>query len=469
MKTTLLLALLSFPLLSAAQTATDTKSKFDALISEASAKQVFSGNIWVVKDNTVVYERSVGKADIENNIPNTASTSFQIGSITKMFTKIIILQLAEEHTISLTDNLGKYLQGFPNEVADNITLQQLVDHTSGLGDYSQQDGFMQTHQNIRSVNDILPLIQKGPLLFKPGSGKEYSNSGYVVLSAIIEKVTGLDYGTVLKQRIFGPLQMDHSGFNAFVKEEAGKAKGYLSNQIGVLKNNLPLHVVGAGDGGIYANTGDMWKFMQSFLTDNKLLSNENKLRFINTPLFPVVYASWDEFLQKGRVTLAGGAPGISAVIAFNMEKKYSLIILSNFDEGTAEEMAQRVSAVLNGRQPLPFQLPPSKFIYALLKEKGAQYFLANYKKELSDARVPLDDDMNLLYAGQQLLEDKDADAAIALYTVYTNEFPNIIVAWNDLGDAYLLKGDKEQAKKCFLQALKLRPANERAKRALQSL
>jgi len=152
-----------------------------------------------------------------------------------------------------------------------------------------------------------------------------------------------------------------------------------------------------------------------------------------------------------------------------MEKKYSIIVLSNFDERTAEEVGQRFSAVLNDRQPAPFQLAPAKFIYALLKEKGPQYFIVNYKKEFTDAHVPLDDDMNLLYAGEQLLEDKNADAAIALYTVYTTDFPNIVVAWNDMGDAYLLKGNKEEAKKCFTQALKIRPGNERAKRALQKL
>lgn len=463
-------AMFVLPLLVSAQTANpDIKSNFDALISEAGIKQVFSGNVLVVKDNKILYEKSTGKADIDNHVPNTISTSFQIGSITKIFTKIIILQLAEEHKIRLSDNLGNYLQGFPDEVGNHVTIQQLMDHTSGLGDYSEQEGFMQMHQNIRLVNDILPLIQNGLLLFKPGTGKQYSNSGFVVLCAIIEKVTGQDYGTVLKQRIFVPLSMGHSGFNVFVKAEKGKATGYLSNQMGPLKNNLFLHVVGAGDGGMYATTGDMWKFIRSFLTDNKLLSNENKLRIINTPLFPVTYESWDAFLQKGRLSLAGGAPGISALIGFNMEKKYSIIVLSNYDERTAEEMAQRISAVLNNRQPMPFQLPPSKFIYSLLKEKGAQYFLVNYKKELSEAGVPLNDDMNLLYAGQQLLEDKNADAAIALYTVYTKEFPNIIIAWNDMGDAYLLKGNKEQAKKCFTQALKLRPANERAKRALENL
>ena len=443
--------------------------KINDLLTEALSKQVFSGNVLVAKDNTVVYEKSTGKADIPNNIANTATTSFQIGSITKLFTEILVLQLVEQKKIGLSDKLGKYIDGFSKEIAENVTIEQLMQHTSGLGDYTQGDDFMQTHQSIQSVSDILPLIRKKPLLFEPGTGKQYSNSGYVILSAIIEKITGRSYGAFLKEKIFDVLGMDHSGFNAYTKDVPGKAKGYLSNQMGPLEDNLRMHVVGAGDGGIYSTTGDMWKFMNSFISNNKLLSDENKLRILNTPLFPVTYASWNEFQQKGKLLLAGGAPGISAVIGFNMEKKYSLIVLSNYDERTAEEMTQRINAVMNDRQPAPFQLPPSKFIYTLLKEKGPQYFLANYKKELTDAHVSLEDDMNLLYAGEQLLQEKNADAAIALYTVYTTEFPNIIVAWNDMGDAYLMKGDKEQAKKCFTQALKLRPANERAKRALQNL
>lgn len=470
MKRFLLIALSTLPLLLCAQVLSpELKTKLDALIAGAAANQSFSGNVLIGQGNEITYEKAVGKADIANNLPNNSSTSFQIGSITKMFTEILILQLAREHKLELTDPLEKYLDGFSKEAGANITIQQLMQHTSGMGDYTQREDFMQMHQSIQSLNDILPLIRRDPLLFKPGADKQYSNSGYVVLSAIIEKITGHDYRTVLNERIFGPLKMEHSGFNAFTKDIPGKAKGYLSNQLGPIQDNLSLHVVGAGDGGIYSSTGDMWKFMLSFINDNRLLSNEYKLRLLNTPLFPVIYTSWDDFLQKGRLSLAGGAPGISALIGFNMEKKYSIIVLSNFDERTAEEMGQRISAILNDRQPAPFRLPPAKFIYSLLKEKGPQYFLDNYKKELTEANIPLDDDMNLLYAGEQLLADRNADAAIALYTVYTKEFPNIIVAWNDMGDAYLLKGDKEQAKKCFTQALKLRPANERAKRGLQNL
>lgn len=469
MRSLLICFLFIAPQLLIAQATTQQKVKFDSLVTEAVGKQVFSGNILVVKDNTALYEVSKGMADADHKIANTAVTSFSIGSITKMFTKILVLQLAAEGKIRLSGKLGDYLQGFSAEASENITIQQLADHTSGMGDYSQQEGFMQTHQGIRSVSDILPLIQKSPLLFKPGEGKRYSNSGYVVLSAIIEKVTGHDFGLVLQEKIFHPLGMDHSGFNTYAKAEMGKAIGYLSNQLGPLQNNLPMHVVGAGDGGIYSTTGDLQKFLHSFIYDNRLLSNENKLNLINTPLFPVTYASWDDFFQKGKLALAGGAPGISAVFAINREQHYSVIVLSNFDEGTAEQMNQRIVAVLNNRPPAHFQMPPAKFMYALLKEKGAQYFLSNYGKELSEANIPMDDDMNFLYAGKQLLEDKNADAAIALYTVYTKEFPNIIIAWNDLGDAYLLKGDKEKAKSCFQQALKLRPGNERARKSLEGL
>jgi len=124
---------------------------------------------------------------------------------------------------------------------------------------------------------------------------------------------------------------------------------------------------------------------------------------------------------------------------------------------------------MNDKAVLPLPLPPARVIYALIKEKGSQNFIDNYKKELNQSGIELNDDMILLSVGETLLEEKNADAALALYTVYTKEFPNIIVAWNDVGDAYLLKNDKANAKKCFEQALKLRPANQRAQRALKEL
>ncbi|MEN9684995.1 MAG: hypothetical protein RLZZ28_781 [Bacteroidota bacterium] len=444
-------------------------AQFDSLVNKAYEKGLFSGNLLVANRQGIVYQTSVGYEDIAAQKKNNANTAFQIGSISKMFTKIIILQLAAENKLHLSDKLGKYLQGFPKAMAASISIQQLMDHTSGLGDYTQEEGFMQRMPAIESVSDILPLIQQSELLYAPGSGKKYSNSGYVLLAAIAEKISGKKFGTIVKERIFDVIGMRESGFNTFVTKQPGKAVGYVSNQPGPLRDNFFIHIIGAGDGGIYASTGDLLKFMESFVNDQKLLSDADKLLLLNTPLFPVSYTSWDDFLQRGRMALSGGAPGISAVISFNMEMKTYQIVLSNFDEGSAESINQRLNMIWANKTPTPFRLPPSRFIYSLIKEKGGDYFSANYQKELAEAGIEMDDDMIFLFAGEQLLQEKNADAAIALFQVYTKEFPNIIVAWNDLGDAYRLINNKDAARNCYLKVLQMRPANERAKRALEKL
>jgi len=228
-------------------------------------------------------------------------------------------------------------------------------------------------------------------------------------------------------------------------------------------------MMGAGDGGIYSTTNDLWQFAQSIISDNKLLPDESKLKLFNSPLFPVHYTDWNECRTKGRLSVAGGAPGVSAVLGMNLEKNYCFVVLSNYDERSAEPIAQRIAAVMNDKPVSPLPLPPARVIYTLIKEKGPQNFIDHYKNDLDQAGIQLDDDMVLLSVGQTLLEEKKADEAIALYTVYTKEFPNIIIAWNDMGDAWLLKAEKVNAKKCFEQALKLRPGNQRAQRALKEL
>ena len=160
---------------------------------------------------------------------------------------------------------------------------------------------------------------------------------------------------------------------------------------------------------------------------------------------------------------------MSAVFGINMEKNYVVVILSNYDEGTAEDVSQRFTAVLNGREAKPFSPPPAQVIYDIIKTKGADNFTSNYKEELSAAGIDLDNDMILLFTGREFLRENDAENAIALYSVYTKEFPEIVVAWNDMGDAYLLKSDKEKARICYEQALKIRPENKRAKESLQKL
>ncbi len=443
--------------------------RLDSLVTDANSKDVFSGNVLILKNGNVIFQKSIGYADEVKKIANTSETKFQIGSITKLFTKAIILQMIEENKINGSDNLGKYLTGFPKDIADNVTIQELIDHTSGLGDYFGKFS-PETGMSIKTVGDVLPFIQKEKLQFAPGSDKQYSNSGYAVLANIIEKIENKNYGDVLKERILDKIGMDNTGFSVVENSKIpGKAKGYLSNELGPKRDNSELFITGAGDGGMYSTTGDLVKFAQSLTSDNRLLTNDSKLQLFNTPLFPVHYSSWEEFQTMGKMAVAGGAAGISAVLGINMDKNYIMVVLSNYDEHTAEGVAKRISDIMNGRQPKPVSPPPARAIYNLIKENGALKFVTDYKSELDSAGIKLDDDMTLLSVGTQFLREKDADNAIGLYTVYTREYPNIIIAWNDLGDAYLLNKDYDNAKKSYEQALKVNPGNERAKKSLQKL
>lgn len=452
-----------------AQNAELVQGKMEALMNEASTKDVFSGSILIFQNNKPIYDKSIGLADIEKNISNTANTKFSLGSITKIFTKTLILQLIEEGKIKVDEKIITYLPGFTDEKAAEITIEQLMEHTSGLGDYAGVPGWEMAREEINSITQLLAHIQKQPMLFKPGANVQYSNSGYAVLAALIEKITGKKLGDVYKEKIFDKLNMNNTGFAELNRDMPGKAIGYLTNFIGTKRNNLQFKEMGAGDGGLYSTTGDLWKFAQSIESDNKLLKDQSKLKLFNSPLFSAHYADWKECKAKGRLSIAGGAPGVSAVMGINMEKNYSFAVLSNYDEGSAEIVAQRISAILNNRDQTPLPLPPAKVIYSMIKENGPANFMVNYKDELKKANIELEDDMVLLSVGEKLLEEKNAEEALALYSVYTKEFPNIVVTWNDMGDAYLLKADKPNAKKCFEQALKLRPGNTRAQRMLKEL
>ncbi len=442
---------------------------YESILKEAYSKDVFSGSVLISKNGNVIFQESIGEADYESNIPNSADTKFMLGSITKFFTKTLIHQLAEENKINMSNNIGKYLSGFSSEISDNVTIQQLIDHTSGFGDYIRESLDPRQISNMKDISEILPMIRQEQLQFAPGTNVRYSNSGYVLLANIVQKVEGKKYPEILMERIFDKLGMNNTGFNVINKDIPGKAKGYLSNQLGPKESNTEMNIIGGGDGGIYSTTGDMLLFANSLLSDNKLLSNDSKLKLFNSPLFPEQFSSWDDFLKRGKFAIAGGGPGISAVLGINMEKNYIIIILSNYDDRTAEGVYRRFSAVLNDKPVDSFNPPPSRTIYNIIKEKGGDNFVNNYKAELSAAGIELDDDMILFFAGQEFLKEKNADDAIALYKVYTNEFPNIVVAWNDMGDAYLLKNEKNKAKMCYEQALKIRPGNQRAKDALQLL
>ena len=282
-------------------------ARIDSLLDQAEAMGVFTGNVAITHEGALVYARSIGLADREARTPNEADTRFALGSITKLYTRILVLQLVSEGRIDPNATVGRYLDGFATAVAEHVTIQELLDHSSGLGQYYEAPGFEPS--DVKSATDFLPWIRAEELRFEPGSRSEYSNSGYVVLAAIVEKVEGANYAQVLRRRIVEPLGLRSTDM-MFVQGRAPKnAIGYLTSSPGPLEDNLGMHLLGGGDGGIYSTAADLLALDRSLASDTRLLPDSMKLRLINEPLLPKRYASWAEFRASGGWAIAGGAPG----------------------------------------------------------------------------------------------------------------------------------------------------------------
>ena len=150
-----------------------------------------------------------------------------------------------------------------------------------------------------------------------------------------------------------------------------------------------------------------------------------------------------------------------------------MVVLSNYDEGSAEQVAMRLSAVMNGKTPEPFEEAgeggAAGNLYKWLLANDKSDFTTAYKEIYKKMGVPLDDDMQLLYVGQRLIQEKHFDKALILYQTYTHDFPQIVMAWNDLGDVHVALNDKPSAIRCYQKALELRPGNPRATNALKKL
>lgn len=195
------------------QVQAQNKSKeIDRLITRYYDAGQFNGAALIVERGKVIYKKAFGYSNFEWKIPNTPDTKFRIGSITKSFTAILVLQLAEQGKLKLDDKIADYLSDFSPKICDKITVRQLLTYTSGLPDYNDvQDFFRAVQSGLLTDTDILKRISEYELLFEPGTKFKYSNDGYRVLGAIIEKVTGKSYEQVLQENILVPLNMKNSG------------------------------------------------------------------------------------------------------------------------------------------------------------------------------------------------------------------------------------------------------------------
>lgn len=442
-------------------------ARLDSLFNTAYKMDLFSGTAIIADKEKTIYIKSFGYADWDNQIPNETDTKFNIGSIGKLFTQILIMQLVQEGKLDLTDPLGKHIKLYNNSFDDKITVIQLLTFSAGLGDYFMIEEFRKNSEEYKTVKSLLLLIGQEPILYEPGTSNMYSNSSYVVLGGIIEKLTGKSYEENLKERILNRLGMNSSGFIYKNTEKYNCAKGFIVSYSGLKRSTYErMPSVPTPAGGMYSTAEDLLKLDRSLMNDNRLLDNKYKMILLNGFRDPGI--TWDELKAHPNFGLgaAGGSPGFNSVYDQNVGGEYTVIILSNIDGG-AEKLIERVNGILNGVEIPPLLPLMAKMIYAVLAERGVEYFVNNYKDLFSKYRI--EDDRQLNNIGYDFLRDELTDYAIAVFTANTKLFSEISNTYDSLGEAYLISGNKELALENYKKAFEINPENKNVERIINEI
>ncbi len=302
----------------------------------APAERQFSGVVLYARDEDVLFCRAYGVANRETSAPNQVSTRFNLASASKMFTAVAIGKLVEEGKLSYDDLIGTYLgpDWVSEDVGKKVLIGQILNHTSGLGMYWGEK-WDAVSANIHTIDDFRQVISDA-LAFEPGTREEYSNTGYILLGAVIEKVTGKTYYDVVREVIFEPCGMTGTGFAATNLAQEGFAVGYFedADDDGKLKNNLGLHgAVGASAGGGWSTASDLHRFFLAMRDDRIVSAATRDILWSPKPLTPKYgygFQLGSGFAGRGWIGHDGGFPGVEAFVSYHPTTGHTLVVLSNY-------------------------------------------------------------------------------------------------------------------------------------------
>jgi len=309
----------------------------DALFNDYVKDDSIGFAILAAKDGKILYQNSYGYADIENKIPIKLNTKFRIASITKQFIAAAILKLEEQGLISTSDLLSKFIPDFPRD--DEVTIYQLLTHTSGIHSFTEKPGFMSRVSSPIKPEDLIDEMKQDTFDFNPGDKFLYNNSGYFILGYIIEKVTGLNYGDFLAKNIFEPLGMKNTGVYKSELKLENEALGYSFINDKISKSiNWDMSWAG-GAGSLYSTIEDLYIWNEA-LYSGKVL-NEGSLKKALTPVATKENnnPTSDDgygcglFLTKFRgfhgISHSGGIEGFNSSLLRIPEQNFTVVVLIN--------------------------------------------------------------------------------------------------------------------------------------------
>jgi CubicO group peptidase (beta-lactamase class C family) len=332
-------------------TEAEIAKQLSAYVDRLAAKDVFSGTVLLAKNGKPIYTKAVGVANRDCMMPVRLDTKFNTGSMFKMITAVSIAQLVDAGKLKLDDKIGKYLDTswLAQPILDKVTIEQLLTHTSGLGSYFNETFDRSSRLLFRKVEDYKPLVIGDSLAFEPGTKYSYSNTGMLLLGAIVEKASGEDYFDYVRAHVTGPAGMKNTDCYELDLVNENLAVGYEKEQgpKGVVyRNNVFQHVLRGGPaGGGYTTVEDLLAFDRA-LRSGKLVSKAMLDRMWrahpekSSPDYGYGFAIMETPVGRA-VGHGGGFNGISADFLMYLDAGYTMAVLSNYGGG-AQPVSQKI-------------------------------------------------------------------------------------------------------------------------------
>jgi CubicO group peptidase (beta-lactamase class C family) len=341
-----LFTFLLFPALLCAQ----SPAAIDALFADYDHPNVPGASVIVIQAGKVAYRHAYGLSDVETHVAATTATNYRLASVTKQFTAMAILMLAERHKLTLDDSLVKFFPDYP-AYGKAVTVRHLLNHTSGLLAYEDLIPAGRTAQvKDRDVLDLLK--QQDHTYFAPGSEWRYSNTGYAHLAMIVEKASGVGFAEFLKKNIFEPLHMSQTvAFEDGISTVAHRAYGYSHHGTGFERTDQSLTSAVLGDGGIYSSVDDLHLWDQALYTTKLVRAETLQQAFTPAVLTsgkPTNYGfGWEigEFHGVKTVRHGGSTIGFRTEILRMPDRKLTVIVLTNRNEAKPGEIADHIAAL----------------------------------------------------------------------------------------------------------------------------
>jgi len=476
------------------------EQQLDSLFNEMDRQHILNGNVLIAEKGKIVFQRSFGYADLEQQKQNTDHSRFQIGSVSKTFTAVAIFQLEEHGKLKLEDHLVSYFPDFPYP---EVTIYELLAHTSGIPD--KEELFFpiieREPDRVFTNRDIIPAMKalNKPVAFTPGSQWRYCNMGYALLAVLVEKISRMSFSDYLKQHIFSPAGMKDSYLLTSIKKSPEEVNGYLirahymgdmelidsSKKVRPWSYNMRGFV---GCTNIISTTHDLLNFDVA-LTRNKLLKaatlskmqNPSKLLNGSNSVADGEFGKaayglgWflPEDSSAGKIVMhTGREPGFFTFFLRDISHQRTIIILDNMESSGFGRACKESFNIFSQTNYFPEMKHKESLFLAYAKKlysEGPEEAITLFNLLKSDTAHYFADERELNELGLELLNDKHYNSALEALKLCTILYPESWNTYDSYGKALLQNGKKQEAILMYNKSVEMNPQNEPGKKILKQL